>query len=140
MRDDLGVEEFIEDVGTRVRSIDRYEVTSYQVLVLFRGQRCLTPRCSALQTSCCVRYLALVTFEALDRPSIRWKPSWRSEATSGGPSRSGSNPPVEYQPRPKRLDRQSGAIVTRGEISPCLVRFDQECSCSHRVLPVFNAA
>src|SRR5436309_13150991 len=104
MRDDLGVEEFIEDVGTRVRSIDRYEVTSYQVLVLFRGQRCLPPRCSALQTSCCVRYLALVTFEALDRPSIRWKPSWRSEAASGGPSRSGSNPPVEYQPRPKRLE------------------------------------
>src|SRR5439155_26105054 len=46
MRDDLGVEEFIEDVGTRVRSINRYEVTSYQVLVLSRGQRCLPPRCS----------------------------------------------------------------------------------------------
>src|SRR2546421_1194673 len=46
MRDDLGVEEFIQDVRTRVRSINRFEVTPYQVLVLSRGQRCLPPRCS----------------------------------------------------------------------------------------------
>src|SRR5213079_237953 len=85
MRDDLGVEEFIEDVGTRVRSIDRYEVTSYQVLVLFRGQRCLPPRCSPDVMLCPL--LSAGDFEALDRPSIRWKPSWRSEAASGGPSR-----------------------------------------------------
>src|SRR5438552_7046894 len=46
MRDNLGVEELIQYVRTRVRSINRFEVTPYQVLVLSRGQRCLPPRCS----------------------------------------------------------------------------------------------
>src|SRR5438034_10250326 len=65
MRDDLGVEEFIEDVGTRVRSIDSYEVTSYQVLVLFRGQRCLPLSCSPDVMLC-----PLLSAGDLSRPSI----------------------------------------------------------------------
>src|SRR5438034_5566922 len=111
MRDNLGVEELIQDVRTRVRSINRFEVTAYQVLVLSRGQRCLPPRCSPDGMRCPV--LSAGDLRGPHRPSIRWKPSWRNEAASGGPSRSGSNPPVEQQPRPKRLDRQSGAITKR---------------------------
>src|SRR5439155_15901797 len=105
MRDDLGVEEFIEDVGTRVRSINRYEVTPYQVLVLFRGQRCLPPRCSPDVMLCPLLSAGdlrgprstVDSLEALleKRGGKRWAFT------------SGSNPPVEYQPRPKRLDRQS---------------------------------
>src|SRR5439155_18324322 len=39
---------------------------------------------AVLQTECCVGYLALATFETLDRPSIRWKPPGEARRQAAG--------------------------------------------------------
>src|SRR3989442_6859158 len=82
MRDDLGVEEFIQDVRTRVRSINRFEVTPYQVLVLSRGQRCLPPRCSPKGMLCPL--LSAGDLRGLRSTVDSLEAPWRSEGEGVG--------------------------------------------------------
>src|SRR2546429_9601560 len=99
MRDDLGVEEFIQDVWTRVRSINRFEVTPYQVLVLSGGQRCLPPRRSPDGMLC--RLLSAGDLRDPRSTADSREAPWRSEPASGGRSPTGCTPPVGLKLQPK---------------------------------------
>ena len=85
VRDDIRVEEFIQDVRLCVRPVNCFEVTPDQRLVLLCGQRFLPPDRSDSGMS--VSYLVMATFEAFDCRSIRSESQAAKPGDSTSPTR-----------------------------------------------------